>query len=163
MPPVQLSPKVEGEDLVMQAQLLAPAAILVTWTILMQLWMAGTRLPALKGAGIDLKTRPPGGRGQDLEGVLSPQIMWKSHNYTHLLEQPTLFYAVVAILAIVGPDRTAVVAAWAYVVLRIVHSLWQSLVNRIPVRLALFVLSSIALVILAIKALAATLFAGASA
>ena len=147
----------------MQAQMLAPAAVLVMWTLIMQLWMVASRFPALKAAGIDLKQAPPGGRGQDLEGRLPPQVMWKSHNYTHLLEQPTIFYAVVAVIAIAGPDSTAVALAWAYAVLRIVHSFWQSMVNRIPVRVTLFAISSLVLIALAIKALQVTVFAGAGA
>ena len=37
----------------MQAQILAPAAVLVVWSLIMLFWMAGVRLPALKKAGID--------------------------------------------------------------------------------------------------------------
>ncbi|MGX7895000.1 MAPEG family protein [Tsuneonella sp. HG222] len=145
----------------MQAQMLAPAAVLVAWTLVMQLWMIASRFPALRAAGIDLKKAAPGGRGQDLDGRLPPPVMWKSHNYTHLMEQPTIFYAVVAILAIAGPDATSVMLAWAYTIIRIVHSLWQSLVNRIPVRFVFFALSSVVLIALAIRALQATVFAGA--
>lgn len=98
----------------------------------------------------------PGGRGQDLEGVLPPLVNWKSHNYTHLMEQPTLFYAVVAILAIVGAGRIDVALAWGYVSLRVVHSLWQATVNRVPVRFALFSLSTFCLIGLAVRAVLAT-------
>jgi len=147
----------------MQAQMLAPAAVLVAWTLVMQLWMVVTRFPAMRAAGIDLKTVPPGGRGHQLEAHLPPQVMWKSHNYTHLTEQPTIFYAAVAIIAIAGPDWTAVWLAWAYTAVRIVHSLWQALVKTIPFRARLFGISSLLLIALAIKALQVTLFAGAGA
>ena len=142
----------------MQAQMLAPAAVLVAWTLIMLVWTAGTRLPALSKLG-GLKNAKPGGRGQDLEGVLDDRINWKSHNYAHLHEQPTLFYAAVIILAIMGGSPTDVLLAWIYVALRIVHSLWQALVNVVAVRFLLFSLSTIALVILAIHALMLTLFA----
>ncbi len=145
----------------MQAQMLAPAAVLVAWTLIMQFWMILSRFPALKAAGIDLKKAAPGGRGQDLDGRLPPQVMWKSHNYTHLMEQPTIFYAVVAIIAIAGPNSTAIALAWAYAAIRVVHSFWQAMVNRIPVRVALFATSSLVLIALAIKALLLTVFAGA--
>ena len=87
--------------------------------------------------------------------------MWKSHNYTHLMEQPTMFYAAVVILASRGPTQIDVWLAWAYVAIRIVHSIWQATVNRIPVRVTLFATSSLFLIALAIRALQATLFAGA--
>ncbi|MCP2853508.1 MAPEG family protein, partial [Salmonella enterica] len=77
----------------MKADLLAPAAVLVLWTLVMLFWMAGTRFPALKAAGIDV-SKAVGGRGQDLETVLPANVNWKAHNYAHLVEQPTLFYAV---------------------------------------------------------------------
>ena len=141
----------------MQAQILAPAAILALWTLVMLIWMAGTRFPAMKKAGIDIGARA-GGRGQDLEGVVDPRAQWKAHNYAHLAEQPTVFYVVVAILAIMGASAVDVVLAWIYVALRIVHSIWQATVNKVPVRFALFAASSLALTVLAVSAVAATLF-----
>ncbi len=146
----------------MQAQILAPAAVLVVWSLIMLFWMAGVRLPALKKAGIDLGARP-GGRGQDLEGQLEPRINWPAHNYSHLMEQPTVFYPTVMILAIMGAGAVDVTLAWVYVALRIVHSVWQATVNKVPVRFLLFLVSSIVLVALAIRAAMATLFADPSA
>lgn len=146
----------------MQAQILAPAAVLVVWSIIMLFWMAGVRLPALKKAGIDLGARP-GGRGQDLEGQVDPKINWPSHNYSHLMEQPTVFYAAVMILAIMGPGAADVLAAWIYVGLRIIHSIWQATVNTVPVRFLLFIISTFALLFLGIRAVIATLLADPSA
>jgi len=75
------------------------------------------------------------------------------------MEQPTVFYPAVIILALVGASPTDVLLAWIYVGLRIIHSIWQSTVNKLPVRFMLFTLSSIALTILAIRVVIATLFA----
>lgn len=146
----------------MQAQMLAPAAVLVVWTLIMLFWTAGVRLPALKKAGIDLGARP-GGRGQDLEGAVDPKINWPSHNYSHLVEQPTVFYPTVVILAMMGASGVDVGLAWAYVALRIVHSIWQATVNKVPVRFLLFITSTLALVALALRACAVTLLADPSA
>ncbi|WP_068076368.1 MAPEG family protein [Novosphingobium lentum] len=142
----------------MQAQMLAPAAVLVLWSLVMLLWMVHTRFAAFGKAGIDLKVSPPGGRGQALEGVLPDQVNWKAHNFSHLMEQPTIFYPTVVILAIMGAGAIDVALAWAYVALRIVHSVWQATVNRIPVRFVLFGLSTVCLLVLAIRAVIATLF-----
>jgi hypothetical protein len=141
----------------MQSSILTPAAVLIVWSLIVMLWMAVTRFGAFGAAKIDLRKAPPGGRGQDLEGVLPPQVNWKAHNYTHLMEQPTLFYATVLILALSGAAALDVRLAWIYVLLRIVHSVWQATVNRIPVRSSLFFISSICLIVLAIRALLATL------
>ena len=142
----------------MQAQMLAPAAVLVAWSLVMLIWMAATRLPAIAKAPGGLKNAKPGGRGQDLEGVLPDRINWKSHNYAHLMEQPTLFYAVSVIIALLGAGALDVVFAWIYVGLRIVHSIWQVTVNVVKVRFLLFLASTAALIYLAYRALALTLF-----
>lgn len=136
----------------MQAQMLAPAAVLVLWSLIMLMWTAVTRFSAFGKSGIDINKAPPGGRGQNLEGVLPDTVQWKSHNYSHLMEQPTIFYPTVVILALSGAGAIDVTLAWAYVALRIVHSLWQATVNRIPVRFALFILSTLCLLVLAIRA-----------
>jgi hypothetical protein len=143
----------------MQGQMLAPAAALVCWSLVMLLWMVATRFPAMKRSGIDLTKAAPGGRGERLNGVLPDVVMWKSHNYTHLMEQPTIFYPAVIVLAIMGPSPLDVGLAWAYVAIRVAHSLWQASVNRLPVRASLFFLSSLILIALAIRALVATLSA----
>ena len=140
----------------MLAQMLAPAAVLVAWSIVVLFWMAFTRLPALGKAG-GLGEAKPGGRGQDLEGVLPDRINWKAHNYAHLMEQPTLFYATVVILALTAPTPLAVLMAWIYVALRIVHSIWQATVNIVGVRFFLFMASTLALAVLSVLALIATL------
>ncbi len=142
----------------MNNSILAPAAILVAWSLLMLLWLVITRLPAMSKMGMNLATAKPGGRGADIDPNVAPSVAWKSHNYAHLMEQPTLFYAVVAILALAGAGAGVnTTLAWAYVGLRIAHSLWQSLVNTIPVRFALFLFSTLCLIALAVNALRVTL------
>lgn len=47
--------------------------------------------------------------------------------------------------------------AWLYALLRIVHSVWQSTVNRLPLRTSLFWLSTLCLIVLALRALFATM------
>ncbi|RJY10185.1 MAPEG family protein [Aurantiacibacter aquimixticola] len=143
----------------MQAAIITPALVLVLWSIVMLFWMAFTRFPAMKrmraerGSSGMVSSKRAGGRGQDLEGLIPDRVNWKSHNHTHLMEQPTLFYAVIAMLAILGPTADTVLAAWLYTVLRIVHSLWQALINTIPIRLMIFTAASLALLYLTVRAL----------
>ena len=128
--------------------LLQPVVALLAWSAIMFLWMYATRIPAMIKAGIDLKNRV-GGQGKDLDAILPPEVQWKSHNYNHLMEQPTLFYAAALVLVLTDcQSGIALYAAWAYVALRVVHSLVQSTSNRIRYRFALFLLASIALIIL---------------
>ncbi len=143
----------------MQNTILAPAAVLVLWSLIMLLWTTFTRFSAVKKSGMNLANSPPGGRGQAFDGVLPDKVQWKSHNYTHLMEQPTIFYATVLILAMAGQGGGFnTTLAWGYAGLRIAHSLWQALVNTImPVRFGLFALSTFCLMALAVNAVCATL------
>lgn len=142
-----------------QIPILAPAAVLVLWTLVVLAWMTATRFPAFAKAGLKMSEAEPGSRYADVESMMPAKVNWKSHNYTHLVEQPTIFYAVVAILALAGAGSGINVAfAWAYVSIRVVHSIWQGTVNIISVRVALFTLSTLCLWVLAINAVRATLF-----
>ena len=141
----------------MHSPMLAPAMVLVLWSLVMLLWLTVSRLPSLAKAGIQLGN-VVGGRGQDLEGVLPANVNWKAHNYAHLMEQPTIFYPTVIVLAVTGAaSGIDVELAWAYVVLRIVHSLVQALWNRVAVRFTIFFISTVVLVVLAVDALRAVI------
>ena len=126
--------------------LLAPIVALVAWSLVMYIWMYAVRLPAMKRAGISLKGRR-GTRGGALEGLIPDEANWKAHNYAHLMEQPTIFYAIVIALILMGFDHPInVYLAWAYVLLRVVHSLIQATVNIVAYRFLVFTLSSLCLI-----------------
>jgi len=131
----------------MNTPILAPAAVLVLWSVFMMYWLMAARLPAMAKIGVDLSKAAPGGRGQDIDP-----------NYAHLMEQPTVFYAAVVILAVSGgATEISVYLAWGYTVLRVLHSVWQSTVNIVSVRFVLFLLSSLCLTALAVQAVIATI------
>ena len=63
------------------------------------------------------------------------------------MEQPTLFYAIVLALVLMGFDHPInVYLAWAYVALRIVHSVVQATVNIVRIRFLIFALATLCLV-----------------
>ena len=133
--------------------ILAPVVALVLWSLLVMLWMAVTRLQAFSKLGITLGNVPRGARGADLEGKVPAELMWKSHNYAHLMEQPTIFYAIAFALALMAQgDGINLLLAWGYVILRVLHSLVQATVNIVLYRLMLFILSSLCLVGLTVSA-----------
>ncbi len=130
--------------------MLAPVVALAIWTAVIWAWMYTTRIPAIIKARMVLDPSLPRG---DQMAQLPASVRWKADNYNHLMEQPTVFYAIALTLAVLGDQSTAsVYLAWAYVVLRIAHSLVQTLVNHIPTRFGLFVISSLALYGLTFKA-----------
>ncbi|HMJ93482.1 MAG TPA: MAPEG family protein [Allosphingosinicella sp.] len=136
----------------MHSPILAPVVALVAWTLVMMLWMIVTRIAAMRRKGISLVGRV-GTRTGALEGVIEDQVNWKAHNYTHLVEQPTIFYAVAIALALMDfGGGINLYLAWAYVGLRIAHSLVQATVNIVLYRFILWILSSLALVGLTVHA-----------
>ena len=135
--------------------ILAPVVALVAWTLIVFVWMVATRIPAMKKAGITLGTARRGGRGANLDGVLPDEVQWKSHNYNHLMEQPTIFYAIALTLAMMNMgDGINLMLAWGYVGLRVVHSLIQATVNIVAYRFMTFALASLCLLGLTVHAAA---------
>jgi len=133
--------------------ILVPVVALVAWTLLIMVWMVISRFAEFKRLGVTLGKIPPGSRGVDLEGRANPQAQWKSHNYNHLMEQPTIFYAIAITLALMGfGGGINYWLAWGYVGFRMVHSLVQCTVNVVAIRLPLFVLATLCLLGLTIHA-----------
>ena len=133
--------------------LLAPVVVLVAWTLVIMAWMAVTRFAAFRQMGINLGNIPPGSRGANLDGKAPDWAQWKAHNYIHLMEQPTIFYAIVIVLALMGMDQPInQYLAWGYVGLRVVHSLIQCTVNTVKYRFAIFSLASLCLLGLTVHA-----------
>lgn len=130
--------------------ILAPVIVLAAWSMLMWAWMYATRLPAIRRARMVPDSHAP--RGEQM-ATLPAEVRWKADNYNHLMEQPTLFYAVALSLALLdaGNDN-ALILAWGYVGLRVLHSLVQALVNKIEARFLIFLVSSLLLVGMIVEA-----------
>lgn len=134
----------------MTAEILKPLAVLAAWTMVMWVWMYATRLPAMTAAKLNPDELVRQG-GKTLDQLLPAQTQWKAHNYNHLHEAPTVFYAVALALALMGQGNGLnATLAWAYVGLRIVHSLVQATINKVMIRFMLFSLSSLVLIALVV-------------
>ena len=131
--------------------ILPPVIALVLWSFVMWAWLYATRLPAVAKLKIKYDPRQPNTAFND---AIPPQARWKADNYNHLMEQPTLFYAVALTIAVAGAAASTidVALAWAYVALRVVHSLIQATVNVVEARFLVFVLGSLVLLALAVRA-----------
>ncbi|MCR5873577.1 MAPEG family protein [Phenylobacterium sp. J426] len=137
-------------ELTIVAPILKPVVALVLWSLVMWLWLYATRIPAMQKLKIPLDpNKPPG----ELAAQLPPNVRWKADNYNHLMEQPTIFYATALALTLAqAGDGLNATLAWAYVGLRVVHSLIQATVNVIMLRWAVFTAASVVLVVLAVRA-----------
>jgi len=132
--------------------ILTPLLALVVWTIVVWLWMYATRIPAMQRHKLEPQAGAhPGG----LDGLPS-SVRAVADNYNHLMEQPTIFYALVVYLHLTQQGNPVNVGlAWAYVALRVVHSLVQNTTNVVLVRFMVFSLSTLALVAMALHAVLA--------
>ena len=132
----------------MTAEILKPVAILALWTMVMWVWMYITRIPAMNAAKVDPDELVKQG-GKSLDELLPAKAQWKAQNYNHLHEAPTVFYAVALALALMGEGNGLnATLAWAYVGLRIVHSIFQATINKVMIRFLIFALSSLVLIAL---------------
>lgn len=140
----------------MEQAILVPALALITWTLVIWFWMYAQRIPAMQQAGID----PQDAAHPGALNVLPAKARQAADNYNHLHEQPTLFYALVFFCALAGTgDSLNVTLAWAYVGLRVIHSLVQVTANKVAVRFSIFVLASLVLGAITVRNLPAV-FAG---
>ena len=128
--------------------ILSPVLAMITWTLIMWVWMYATRLPAMSKAKVD----PQDAAHPGSLNVLPSNVRRIADNYNHLHEQPTLFYALMFYCHIVGvSDNLNIMLAWGYVGLRVLHSLVQSTVNIVPIRFLLFVASALVLCAITIR------------
>lgn len=132
-----------ASQLGLNTTLVKPVAVLAGWTFVMETWMYATRIPAMSKYNCSVE---PDQVKTDLETKVPMKYRQIADNYNHLHEQPTTFYAVALALTILGDNhRYTEYAAWGYVGTRIVHSLFQALVNKVMVRFQIFASSSVVL------------------
>lgn len=119
-------------------------------TLVMFLWMYATRLPAFARAKLDPQEAMHPGSYHDR---IPSEVRRVADNYNHLLEAPTLFYAIALSVVMLGlADPLHAACAWGYAGLRVAHSIVQATINRVVVRFALFVLSWVALGTMIVRA-----------
>ena len=134
----------------MNHTMIAPVMALVAWSLVIWLWMYVRRLPAMSKAGL----KPQDAAHPGSLNSLPPGVRAAADNYNHLMEQPTIFYAAALAIQVAGhADGWALNLAWAYVALRVVHSLVQVSVNLVTLRFLAFLLSSITLSVMVVREL----------
>lgn len=134
------------------SSILTPVLALVCLSLLVWIWMYATRIPAMQRA----KLNPQEARFPGSLDVLPDGARQVADNYNHLMEQPTIFYALVFYIFLAGhSDPTHIWLAWAYVALRVVHTLVQGTVNIVNLRFLVFAASTLVLMTMAVRELAA--------
>jgi hypothetical protein len=127
---------------------LTPVLALIVWTLIVWIWMYATRIPAMQAAKVD----PQSAAHPGALDLLPSRVRGVADNYNHLMEQPTIFYAMAFYIVLAGhTDGLHIYLAWAYVALRVVHSLIQNTVNVVNVRFLVFALSTLVLMAMAAR------------
>lgn len=136
--------------------ILQPVVALVLWSFVMWAWLYATRIPAIVRNKLVLG---PTMTKSEMNAQLPASVRWKADNYNHLMEQPTIFYAIAFALQFLDQTQPINIGlAWAYVAIRILHSLVQATVNVILIRFLIFSAGSLVLMALTFHALIAVGF-----
>ena len=115
-----------------QLALLTPVLVLIIWTFIIFLIMAFGRVSFMNNP-------QDAAESKDYRGHLPAWVNRTADNYNHLFEQPVAFYAVTLSIALINNfDSLVVQLAWAYVLIRIIHSFVQLTINIVLVRFFLF-------------------------
>ena len=121
---------------------------LAAWTTIVLLMIPVVRIRA----ALRREVRPNDFRFGESAAVPG-QVSLPNRNYMNLLELPMLFYVVCIVLYLTaGSSTTTIALAWAFVALRIGHSLIHLTYNRVVHRLAAFTAANVALVMLWVTA-----------
>ena len=115
-----------------QLALLTPVLALIIWTFIIFLIMAFGRVSFMNNP-------QDAADSKDYKNQLPAWVNRTADNYNHLFEQPVAFYAVILSIALINNfDSLMVQLAWAYVLIRIIHSFVQLTINIVLVRFFLF-------------------------
>lgn len=128
------------------------ALALAAWSVVVLWLLYAYRLPAMAKFRVSL-SRVAIKNSEEYraeQAKLPAEARQVAENYNHLMEQPTVFYALVffALTHSDGGVRRSpalLLDAWLYVALRVVHSFVQCFFNRVALRFAVFAISSLVL------------------
>ena len=119
-----------------------PAISLAFWTLFLGLTVLFTRISSVNSGTVTMDFYKIFRGGEPPEAVIKTTRHW-----SNLYEAPTLFYVVCALILITGVQNMLLIQlAWAYVVIRIIHSLMHLTYNKVSHRLSMFLLSQAVLI-----------------
>jgi hypothetical protein len=117
--------------------ILLPVLVLAFWTFIIFVIMAPARFYFLR-----MKHPQTAAHTKNLKGLLPPWTERVADNYNHLFEQPVVFYVITLSITVLNNIEPLMIQlAWAYVALRVLHSIVQITFNFVPLRFMLFVTS----------------------
>ncbi len=135
------------------AEFLTPVLVLIIWTLIVLVFMLSRRIPAMNKINRNTQKFI---ENPELMQQLPNKAKWAADNYNHLHEQPVIFYALMFYLAATNAgDSVNLYLAWGYVISRILHSLIQMGKNIVIARFLVFVIGTVLLMLMALRAVLA--------
>lgn len=126
----------------MSTSIFYPVAALVLWTLAVLLLVPRARIRAARQKRVRVADFAFG----ESENV-PPEARLPNRNYMNLLELPVLFYVACLVVYVIGKvDAWSLGLAWAYVGLRIAHSIVHLTYNHVIHRMRVFTLGYLVLV-----------------
>ena len=123
-----------------QAAIFQPFFATIFLTFVVWVCMYGRRLPFIVTSRLTPDQLTP----LELARRSPPRVANPSDNLKNLMELPTIFYAMVLYLYVTGTvDAAFIVAAWGFFCFRALHSLVHCTFNLVPLRFALYAISSL--------------------
>jgi len=126
----------------MSHPLVLPMLLQMVLAFCILLTLAPRRISAIKKAG--------GIKGLVKAGGFSQKLINHSDNFKNQFELPVIFYALCLLFIATGTaSQAAMIAAWVFVLSRIVHTLIQTTNNVIfPTRFLVFLVGAVALMVM---------------
>ncbi len=122
----------------------APVSALALWTVLVMGLTGFRRVRAVRARRVSPRAFHLGESPE-----VPPDVAVANRNLMNLLEMPVLFYVVtIGFYVTHHVSHRALLLAWIYVGLRVLHSLEHLTRNNVLLRLTAFTLSSVVLVML---------------
>ncbi len=132
-----------------QQLIFRPFLALMLLTLVVWLYMYARRIPFI----IKSKLTPEQLAPLELARLSPATVSTPSDNLKNLFEMPTMFYALCLYLFVMQlVDATYLVAAWIFVLFRVLHSLVHCTINIVILRFWLYVASAAAFWFMTIRA-----------
>jgi hypothetical protein len=123
--------------------ILWPMLAHVAWVVLLYLWLTYARWVAVKRGEVDYSSF-------EFNHEEPPAVQRIRLNLANQFEWPVVFYVLVVLLVALGRVTLFdVIAAWVFVIGRVIHTLVQCLTDNVPLRGQVFMINYVAVLALA--------------
>jgi len=130
----------------MNSQILIPGFVLVGWTFLVNVQHYLTQQRAAKKRDVEYRFF------KTYQGDAPNYLHQSREHYKNLFQQPVLFYFIILGSAVTGAATGWDIGlAWAYVTVRVIHSIIRETTNYVPHRLRVFGIAFFVLVALWVR------------